>query len=183
MATSWVDIANDAFDRLRSDTISALDDGSTNADLASRYLYKLRDLLIQTYDFVFARSRTTLNQLSTAPAFEWSYAYQLPNDCLDVIQTYPRSDYIVEGDQLLTNESSCSVIYKKQITDPNKIPVTVRMAISSALASALAIPLAKSQAEQQKLEGEAMFWAQRAKADSAIHGKGTASDKAWWTDR
>ena len=183
MATSWVDIANKALLRLGTDTITSLTQAHKNASLANQYIFDERDTLLQSFDYACSRARVDLAQLSATPVSQWTYQYELPNDCLKVWQTYPESDYSIEGGVLLTDEDSCSIRYAKQVTDPNKLPVLLRNAISAALASRLAIPLAKSQAEQNTLQNEAMYWSQRAAAEDAKYGQGVASGTTWWTTR
>lgn len=183
MSVSWVDIANRALNRLNTDTIGSLTEGTQNASLANEFIYDERDSILEAGEFSCSRARADLNQLTATPTSEWTHEYQLPNDCLKVLQTYPDTDYSIEGGILFSDASSCSIRYIKQVTDPNKLPTLLRRAIAAALASTLAIPLAKSIAEQQRLQQEALYWFSRARAQDNRYGRGKAQTAdPWWND-
>ena len=58
-----------------------------------------------------------LVRLSGVPVSRWSYAFQLPNDLLKVITTWPISNYEIRNRQLYSNESTCSLTYIRLIEE------------------------------------------------------------------
>jgi hypothetical protein len=83
---SAVDIANSALTKLgESRIISLLDDTKPAREINAIFALR-RDSMLRAYNWNFAMERTTLPALSTAPSWGYSIAYQLPSDCLRVVQ-------------------------------------------------------------------------------------------------
>ena len=106
MAQSVIDICNSALQRVGATTILSLSDNSPEARACSvAYDSNRRDEL-RKHRWNFATQRAVLAPDSTAPAFDFDYAFTLPSDCLRVIRpnTYDL-DWVVEGRKILTNDS------------------------------------------------------------------------------
>ena len=94
--------------------------------------------------------RETLNRLATGPVFEWEFAYQLPVDCLRVVQLngYEPSEeqgmFAIESDQLLTDAEDALVRYIARVEDGSFYPALFSQALATLLASRLAGPLTGS---------------------------------------
>ncbi len=54
----------------------------------------------------FNTTKVALNKLSSAPVSRWAAAWQLPNDLLKVLTTWPPTNYEIQGTRLLSNETS-----------------------------------------------------------------------------
>jgi hypothetical protein len=92
------------------------------------------------------KKRGELARLGTAPIFGWSYAYQLPVDCLAVVQLngwdgYQEDVFDIEGTKLLTNATEAKVQYVTYISDPTKWDSLFTSAVVALLASRVAITL------------------------------------------
>lgn len=85
MASS-VDIANSALTKLGEARIMALSDNVKAAREINAIFEIRRDALLRSYNWNFATKRTSLPALVDAPAWGYSYAYQIPSDCLRVVQ-------------------------------------------------------------------------------------------------
>jgi hypothetical protein len=80
--------------------------------------------------------------VSATPAFRYDYAYQLPNDCVRVIQMEELEyEWRREGDKLLTDESTAKIIYIFDLTDASKFDPLFVEVFSVWLGLKLAIPL------------------------------------------
>lgn len=122
--TSKVDVCNAALQRVGSQRIDSLSDPTESA-ISCNTIY---DLMLQDVlnagDWSCCTRRATLAQLSTTPAFGYNYQYQLPVDpecfkVIDVFCLYPNGvDYAVEGDVLLTDESSVQIRYIAKLPNP-----------------------------------------------------------------
>ena len=99
--TSEVDICNLALQRLGARTISALTDDNTSARACNRVYEHARDAEIRSHPWNFARARTSLAALSTAPTFGYAAQYQLPADFIRLLPARNTSDL-------------------KKVTDPNE---------------------------------------------------------------
>jgi hypothetical protein len=80
----------------------------------------LRDLEQGAYPWAFCRQRVQLAQSTSTPVFGWSYAYQLPTDFVGNPKTSDNSNFKIEGDLLLSDQSSLYLSYTAVITDPTK---------------------------------------------------------------
>ena len=108
---SEVAIANMAAGVLdESRPILSLDDNTSIARFMSREFGYCRDELIRLFPWNFCKTRIVLAPDATAPAFEYAYAYTLPDDCLRLIpltldgsQYSPALIHALEGRTILTN--------------------------------------------------------------------------------
>lgn len=127
--TSKVLIANRALTKLGEARIISLTDSSKAAATMDSMFDTVRDDELRAHVWHFAKARAKLAALSTPPLFGFAYAYQLPSDCLRLIQigdmlVYPRMDtrglFSIEGRQILTNIGpSLALRYIRRIEDPN----------------------------------------------------------------
>lgn len=85
MASS-VDIANSALTKLGESRITTLDDNVKAAREINAVFTLRRDKLLRSFNWSFAMERTTLPALVDTPSWGYSYLYQLPTDCLRVVQ-------------------------------------------------------------------------------------------------
>lgn len=144
-----IEICNEALIGIGEDTIVALTDDNKPARLLTRLYERSRDQLLRAHPWNFATARVALAQNTGTPVYEYSLAYQLPQDCLRVLDIdasldYIEPDYAVEGDQLLCDYTAVSIKYIKRITDPNIMSADFRTLLSAFLSKKLAIPLTDS---------------------------------------
>lgn len=143
-------ITNLALAKLGISPIMALTDDSKQAQFANRFYSQTRDEVLSSHRWNFAMRRETLNRLATGPVFEWEFAYQLPVDCLRVVQLngYEPSEeqgmFAVEADQLLTDAEDALVRYIARVEDGSFYPPLFSQALATLLASRLAGPLTGS---------------------------------------
>lgn len=143
-------IANLALAKLGISPIMALTDDSKQAQFANRFFAQTRDEVLSSHRWNFAMRRSALNRLANAPAFEWEFAYQLPADCLRVVQlngydpNEQQGTFAVEADQLFTDAEEAHVRYIARITDGSLYPPLFVHALATLLASRLAGPLTGS---------------------------------------
>lgn len=139
---SLVSIANLALTVLGADRITSLADNSENARrITAIYDACLEDVL-RAHPWNFAIIRQQLSLLSTTPVFGYQYEFQLPGDCLRVIEvsdgTNLIEDFTIEGRKLLSSKDSVSIKYIGNITDPNQYTSQFIFVFSSRLASEIA---------------------------------------------
>lgn len=143
-------ITNLALAKLGISPIMALTDDSKQAQFANRFYAQTRDEVLQSHRWNFAMSRSTLNQLATAPESEWAYAYQLPSDCLRVIElngfdpTERKGEFSVEAGKLLCDAEEARIRYIARVDDGSLYHPLFVHALATLLASRLAGPLTGS---------------------------------------
>jgi hypothetical protein len=102
-----------------------------------RHFAAVRDGLFHTYPWVFARKATLLTSAAT-PLYGWIYAYNLPTDCVKLLQlvlphrTTPKYEQI--GSVVACDYSSVSARYTARITDTDQWPMLYQDAFCVKLA-------------------------------------------------
>ena len=115
------------------------------------------------------------------PEFEYDHAYSLPTDCLRVIKTTEEDDiFVIEGNRLLTNETSMKIQYIAQITTTTEFSTGFIMALCYKLAAEMTIPATTN--PQIRIEAEEMYRIKlrEAKALDAQEGTGQKFDDDSW---
>jgi hypothetical protein len=152
---SETDCLNDALSQVGAAPISAIDDGSTNANYCLTFYPSLRDGLLRSHRWNFAETRQELAQEVTPPVTEYTYRYALPNDpyCLKVHeyaggnpvavvawpfeqQLLPR--YKIEGRFLVSNDGQAFIVFTGRIENPDLWDATFYQLMTTWLASKLA---------------------------------------------
>jgi hypothetical protein len=146
MATE-VEICNSAIAKVRGRRILTLDDDSTEARLCKDLYPRVRDRLLRSHPWNFAKRRAELGQLSETPAFEYSYIHQLPSDCLRLLETdlfYNESWSLEESGKIFSNSDTVNALYIAKITDTSRFDTTFIEALAYLLAKEIAYPLTQS---------------------------------------
>lgn len=123
--TAAVDICNMSLDMLKQSPISALDDGSANANRFARNFDIIRDAFLSSHPWNFAIARASIAADATAPSFGWDYRYTVPADAVRVLPLRYDGEFEgallpheIEAGYILTDqESPLKVIYIKSQTD------------------------------------------------------------------
>ena len=143
--SSVTDICNQALSKVGDELISCLTDSSKQARYCRMLYASTRDAVLRAHPWNFAIDRAELAQLTAAPAYEYTYQFQLPSDCLRVLQM-EEVDMVfkIEGGKLLTDEGTAKIKYIKRVTDSALFDSLFIAALSARLAAEMAVPLADS---------------------------------------
>lgn len=138
-------IANRALSRLGARPILSMEDNSAEAVACRLAFPAVRDESLRSHRWNFARKRIALSRLATAPEFEWLYQYELPTDCLRVMEINdsdvweaPLPSYEIEGRKILTDSESLNLKYIARIEDSNLFDVLFVRMLVLALAADIA---------------------------------------------
>lgn len=131
-----IQIINSALTKLGAKRITALTDNVKEAREMNAIYELRRDACQRAHNWSFAIERTTLPALSDAPSWGYAYAYQLPSDCLRVVQVNDiwvipgLADYIsgvddepfkIEGRKIVSDWSApLKLKYIKRVTDASQ---------------------------------------------------------------
>ncbi|MBA4259155.1 MAG: hypothetical protein C0446_08320 [Chitinophaga sp.] len=155
MASSVVDICNNALVRLGGKTITSLSDGDKTANTCSVIYERTRDTLLRMHLWNFAIKRETLAAETSSPNFEYAYQFPLPSDFIRVKALYNTNQpYKIEGSKLLTDSSTCELIYVSKVTDVTKFDPLFTESLTLLLAINLAFPLMGSTTRESSLRSE-----------------------------
>jgi len=142
---SQTDICNRALSMIGANTIATIDEESTEA-IKCRIVYdQIRDETLRCYPWNFAIKRASLSRLSSVPVFGYTYEFQLPNDCLRVLDLSDTDvEFKIEGRKLLCDSASVSIRYIKREPITGIYDALFVGAFAARLASELAYAISKS---------------------------------------
>lgn len=194
MATSKVDICNSALAKVGAARISSLNDDSKEARLCKELLPLLTKELLRSHPWNFAIERVEVAATVSTPAFGMDYQFELPEDCLRVLNvdaefaddtTGQGAHYTwkIEGRKILTHDSTCKIKYIKDVSDsPHLFDATFVDALSYRLASDLAYPLAQSNSLASRLDQQYRASLAYARSYDAQEGSSDRFSADQWLD-
>lgn len=123
MASSNTEICNLALIELGQEPISSLaSDQSEAARICRAKWPEVRDAVLRAGAWRCLTRRAALARLAEAPAFGYSYQYQLPTKCFRVLSVSPEGAvWTVEGRSLLTDEEEISIRYIEYDTGADSV--------------------------------------------------------------
>lgn len=163
---SDVEIVNVALTALGESRIISLDDDVKPAREAKAIFTKIRDALLASFNWNFAKARASLPALVAVPAFGYARKFQLPANCLRVTfvgdyyvgadltdyRGIPTDEYAIEGREILTNLGDpLNIKYVKQVTDPTQFGAAFTDAFGCRLARDLAVSLTNSVSKKNSM--------------------------------
>lgn len=179
--TSRVEICNRALDKLGSAAITSLDDNVKSARACARMFDAVRDAELRDHQWNFAVARTSLPELGEAPVFGFSKQYQLPGDCLKVLDVDPPGDWKVEGRRVLANVSaSLRIKYIRRVGDTNSFDALFAEALSARMAQELCETLTQSNSKKRAVQDDYTQAIRRARRADAIEGTPDAFEETSW---
>lgn len=176
-----INVCNQALMRIGGKRISAFDDTTVEArDCAAMY-ETLRDLVLESFPWTFAKNRATLKMATDTPDFGYSYYFTLPSDCLrplkiDTQDLMEEPEWVVEGDFLLTDEEEVNLHYIKRVYDAQKYSPSFVNALSLLIASRLAMSVAKNQKMYRELNDEYIRYLEQ---DAMVVNAGIGNEKPY----
>lgn len=172
---SQTDLLNDALGLAGvSPRISAIDDGTTNANHCATFYPSLRDGLMRAHHWNFIITRVQLALDVAVPVSGFAYGYTLPSDCLKVMEyagggtfswanlTYPTMtgvrnvmQYKIEGRKLLSNDVQAFIVYLRRETNPDLWDAMFYQSVVAFLAAKLAMAIPKDATRALRLSQQA----------------------------
>jgi hypothetical protein len=164
MASS-VEISNSALTKLGAKRIMDLADTQKEAREINAIFTIRRDYLLRCYNWSFAMKRASLSALVTTPISGYTTEYQLPSDCLRVVQVSDHWDipgmadylnspdeemYRIEGKKILTNLGApLKIRYSRQVTNTGDFDSAFVEVFASDLAFTVAEALTQSNSKKE----------------------------------
>ena len=155
MATSVVDICNIALTRLGEDRIVSLNDSAERAILCNLNYPYARDRALRAFEWSCAIERATLSRLATDPiTTDWDHQYQLPNDCLRVLNmpNVPAATWEISQRYLLTSEDTVVIRYIKRLLDPAMYDAQLVYAVAFRVGADIAYKLTHNRGKESEME-------------------------------
>ena len=144
-------MANLALSSLGEARIQNLNDNNSRARACNARLSDVITSVLRMHVWNSALERETLTSVGT-PIFGFSYIFQLPANCIRVVEVNPVSRFQVEKKNILSNESSLNLLYVGEPTDLNNLDSL----LAEAIAMKLALEIAETLTSKQGLKTELM---------------------------
>jgi hypothetical protein len=199
MALTKIQILNMALTEINSLRIESLT-GTEKNETCNDVYNSCLELIMQEWDWKFARKREELTLSTTEPAFEYAYAYVLPSDFVRIAGIYENVltddytitvgtseltvvkqaeySYVIEGNLLLTNINPCYLVYtstgagKEALFKPRFTQALIKL-LAAELAPRVSAGSLELSASKMK---EYMFFLQKAKQSDGVLGKPDKED-------
>lgn len=186
MAQTVVDCCNSALQRVGAASITSLSDNSREARACAVAYDSNRRDEIRKHSWNFAIRRAILAPDTTAPLFDYAYAFTLPSNCIRLLRpATPNLDWQVEGGKILTNDGNTLYIrYLIDVVDPTAWDPSFYNVVAGALAIDICEPLTQSNTKQSLLREKYTEDVRMARRMNAFEsGPKDAPDDDWWTAR
>lgn len=136
---SDISIASNGLLLLGNDTIASFTEDTAGATIAAE-LYETSYLsLLTAHRWRFATKKATLAMLAAAPLNGYTHKFQIPSDCLYVINA-TTSNYEVYENTIFANDTDVDIDYIYRVDEDRLPPYFVTM-LEFYLAAKFAIPL------------------------------------------
>lgn len=155
MTYTNIGICSNALLKIGAEGITSYEDGTAEAEIAYSLYPMVRDALLSSYPWSFAKAQKTLPRLSNVPVADYQYAYLLPNDFLRVISAGSgmRSrgiEYRVYENRLHTNSPTVILNYIFRPYE-STFPAFFCEALIARLAAEFCLPLTESTSRAEML--------------------------------
>src|SRR6267142_4690232 len=140
-------ICNLALGKLGEGNIIALDEESPEARVCRLHYEETRDEVLRSHRWNFAIKREHLVRNVTPPVFGWNFRYELPTDCLRVLDvcgwdvTKRPGHWEVEGRFVVSNDEDADARYIWRVVDCNLFDALFVEALVLKLAGKIARPI------------------------------------------
>lgn len=177
MAISDVKICNIALSLTgESKRISSLTDlESETARICNLHYEHTRDSLLEAFTFNFAMKGAELSKdAGSDPVGEYNNLFQIPTDCLRVVELYnSRSLYEVKGDLLFVNDGTAKIKFISKETNPTKFSTLFIEAFARMLAANMSEQITGSRERRAQLLAEfEPIWRKAKMRDSQENRRG-----------
>jgi hypothetical protein len=144
MASSPTDICNLALAHLGESRIESLDEDNVASRACSMHYAFTRDEVLRSHRWNFAVKRAVLSRLEEDPPFGYAAQYELPADCLRVLEVNGSElgdvlcgPYVIEGRRLLTDAAAVNLLFIRRAADVSQFDALFAQALALKLAVAL----------------------------------------------
>lgn len=164
---SSISICSNALILLGAKAISSFTDGSDRAAALGNLYPFARDEVLRSHPWNSATKRVVLSPLSTQPAFDFQYAYQLPSDWLRTIQVGRLGvsvEYTIEGQQILCDESALPFVYIWRNITESTWDATLVSVMTYYMKAAMAYSITQSTSQAQEAAQEFVTVLRQAKS-------------------
>lgn len=178
---SEISIINSALIKIGChDRIASLSETNSRCVLSKEQLPKLRREVLRSFAPRFSRVRVQLGLSTSTPSFDYDYQFPLPSGCLRILKTDLTTDWIREGNLILTSESECRIQYVSDISDYGLWDDDAAEVLATRLSADLSIPIAQNNTTQQTMMKAYEILLRGARHTSSTEGSGEKLEANDW---
>lgn len=150
LGVSPVYICSAALNKLGAESIISLADDSRRARMCNRLWPIVRDAVLTAKNWGVSFARVILTKDNDAPTFDYAARYRLPEDFFFLLETdLPQDErYRIEGDFLLCDYDTLSIVYIKKTEDSTTFGPLLIDALISAVKAEIAYTITGSKSIQ-----------------------------------
>ena len=174
-------IANLALSNLGEARIQSLTEDSSRARACNARMDNVLESILRMHVWNSALERQELVR-GEEPIFGWNYSYQLPADCIKVVEVEPVSKFQVEKKYLLSNETSLYLLYVATPTDINNLDSLLAEAVAMKLAVEVAETLTSKQGLKQEMMQKYVISLQEARSANSNDRTPEHRERSSWLD-
>ena len=174
-------IANLALSNLGEARIQSLTENSSRARACSARIDGVLETVLRMAVWNSALERKLLTQID-APLFGWNYTFQLPSDCIKVVEVEPVSKFHVEKRNILSNETTLYLLYVATPTDTNNLDSLLAEAIAMKLAVEIAETLTSKEGLKQEMAQKYFLALQEARSANSRDKTPEHRERSSWLD-
>lgn len=182
MASSEAEICNLALQEIGAQRILSLNDNTPEGKICKDFYANVRDEMLRSHPWKFATKRVALALITPdVPAFGFDNYFQLPADCLRVLKVEgdEQAAWTVEGNRLLTDDSTATIKYIAKITNVALYDPTFVQALALKLAYKISFGLVQSTSLRQSLQVE---YLEAVRTARSFNGQEGAGDRVYADD-
>lgn len=170
MSQNLTQIANSALIKLGATTISSITDSLREASLARERMIPTIHRLLRDHCWHFATKMVQLPPiLDPGEIGDWTYAFQIPADCLR-LRKLSVAEYEVVGDRILSDESTIHLRYTQRLVDNAEAPGLLPDDFADAVALFLAYEIAPSVTNSLQMRDDMLAAGNRTLAFARFNG-------------
>lgn len=184
MAQTKLQICNSALIKLGAEVIPSLDQESKRAKLCDNQYEVVKTKLLRSHPWNFAVTRASLTNDGVTPAFGYTYQFDLPVDCLKILQamaTDTSVEYKIEGRKILTDEETLNIMYVADVSE-EVFDTSFAEILALALAADIAYAMNQSNEFAQSLKAELEQALRPARSFDAQEGTPQDLEASAWLD-
>jgi hypothetical protein len=172
--SSEIDICNQALQKLGAERIVSLTQDTTNARECNACYEIIRDAELRAHAWNFAIKRDQLAADLVGPVFGYANSFQLPSDCLRLLnpdswENYNTLDRQIEGRKILTDESApLNIRYIYRCEDTTQYDSLFIDAFACSLATQLNEKITQSSSKGQTVRNDYVMAIRQARRQNAF---------------
>ena len=167
MATSKIQVCSNALILLGQSTIASFSENSDRATAFSNLWDNSRQAVLRSHPWNCAIKRAALAPDADAPAFDWTYQFTLPGDCLRVLSSGREGEvpeYRLEGRKILIDDNPAYLRYIYDNEDVASWDAQLVECMTRYMAFSMAYALTKSTSLRDSVYQEFTLLLKKAKA-------------------